>query len=55
MNKYDDSCTKSYSDLSQTTEMNFSRNQSMVLSINYFHKSSIIDPKLGSENVSDYI
>ena len=39
MNKYDDSCTESYSELSQTTDMNSSRNQSMVLSINYFAKA----------------
>ena len=44
MNKYDDSCTESYSELSQTTDMNLSRNQLMVLPINYLRKNSIADP-----------
>ena len=39
MNKYDDSCTETYSELSQTTEMNLSRNQSMVLLMNYSAKA----------------
>ena len=43
MNKYDDSCAELYSELSQTTDMNPSGNQSMVLSINYFRKSFIAD------------
>ena len=46
MNKYDDRteyCTESYSELTQTTDMNPSRNQSMVLPINYFCKNSIAD------------
>ena len=32
----DDSCTESYSEVSQTTEINLLRNQLMVLSINCF-------------------
>ena len=43
MNKYDDSCTESYSELSQATDINPSRNKSLVLPINYFRKSSIAD------------
>ena len=39
INEYDDGC----SELSQTTDMSLTRNQLMVLSINYFRKSSIAD------------
>ena len=41
--EYDDVCTESNSELSQTTVMNPSRNQSMISSIIYFCKSSIAD------------
>ena len=39
----DDSCTESYSELSQTTEINLLRNQLTVFSINCFRKSTIAD------------
>ena len=42
INKHDDSCAESYSDLSQTTDMHSSRNQSMVSSHNCFCRCLII-------------
>ena len=38
INKYDDSCTDSYSELSQTTDMNPSKNQSIS---QWFYPSTI--------------
>ena len=50
---YDDSCTEQI----QTTDMNPSRNQSIVLPINYFRRSSMVDraQNLWAENAPDSI